>query len=181
MTSSNYKAVLITAGVGLGLLGLAWLANDAEGSGSGSGGGSGSGSGSGGGSGPGGTLTLEETAAQLREQYLTVSACDVQWSGPSAQQGLTSHVSDFFVPAVARARTGGAGTTDEASAFVAQLLVPGCPQPPAAIKLIPLDAALAGSLPVAQQTAFNLASSTGSVQLYLAVRSVVAAIMATLD
>lgn len=121
------------------------------------------------------TPSPAEIGAKLRAELLTVTDCSVAWKlGEASRTGLLAHYTDFFVPAIAEARSKGLLTTDEITGYVASLLVPGCPWPPQTIQDFDIDAAVAGQLGMIQTQMWTIAQALGSVQLYLAVRQVVA-------
>lgn len=123
--------------------------------------------------------SLGELAAELRVQLLTVNGCAVSWRlGEASRTALRSHVDDFFKPAIADASSRSLSSIDEVTAHVAGLLVPGCPWPPTLIDDFDIEAAVAGKLPLIQSQMWTIAQSTGSVQLYLEIRQVVAALRA---
>jgi hypothetical protein len=119
--------------------------------------------------------TLQEVAKAIREETLIVDGCVVSWKlGEASRTALLSHRDDFFVPAIADARTKRATTVDEITSHLAGLLVPGCPWPPTILQNFNLEDAVAGKLTLFQKQAWTIAQSLGSVRLYLTIRQVVA-------
>lgn len=126
------------------------------------------------------SLTLSEVAAKLRAELVTLDGCSVAWKvGEASRTVLLAHQSDFFIPAIADARSKGLTSTDEITSHVAGLLVPGCPWPPTIIQDLDIEAAVAGQLPFVQNQMWTIAQALGSVQLYLTIRSSVATSLTT--
>lgn len=156
--------------------------SSSRGSGSGS---RGSGSSGGGSSGGGSSSsvpppTLEEIGAELRQLTLNTgpAACDMSWRSNTSRSLLSQqqYVVSFFKPAVDRAKSQGASSTDAITAKVAALIVPQCQWPPQLLEGIDIDKGVSGQLSGLAAGSWPIVTQYGNVKFYLAVREIVVAI-----
>jgi hypothetical protein len=120
-------------------------------------------------------LTLEQYAAEISAKYFTQHAsCSIAWVSTGSSTALSGHV-EFFRRAVLAS---GATNLEAQTNYVYGLLNRGCTKPHL-LAGYDIDRALAGTLDVAQSAGWIFVRGDSTVQLYLAVRAMVAAVQAS--